>query len=111
MTEDDENRRDDEPLRCDLCGWRGIGSDRLAAPSPFDSEVMIYGCPDCKSISGFVRCDSCGRDAVPSAGLSACGCGARVCQKCCISWFSRSAVQYCKLCDPTSGSIPKEVDQ
>jgi hypothetical protein len=57
-------------------------------------------------------CDSCGCGS--SAGLGVCSCGARVCPNCYANdgWFSGApdAVRYCKQCDPTSGSIPKEVD-
>lgn len=42
---------------CD-CGWQGHFDDLLSAVSPFDSDEMIYACPECKAIDKtHVACD------------------------------------------------------
>ena len=35
-------------LKCSECGWKGDAKDILKAPSPFDPDDELYGCPKCK---------------------------------------------------------------
>lgn len=43
------------------CGWRGLESEMLSAPSPFDATDTIYACPQCKTINScFMACDEPG---------------------------------------------------
>lgn len=41
-------------IECRQCSWRGVYSNLLVAPSPFDPEERIFGCPLCKQcMEGF----------------------------------------------------------
>jgi len=46
---------------CAECDWCGDVSELLLASSPFDSEVMLHGCPQCKGVDCCrVACDEPG---------------------------------------------------
>jgi hypothetical protein len=46
---------------CLECDWKGTDADLLIAPSPFDPEDTLSGCPKCKSVDCFrVACDFTG---------------------------------------------------
>ena len=52
--------------KCQSCDWIGDDSEILCAPSPFDAEDTIYGCPNCGAVDGIVNaCDEpgCNRNA------------------------------------------------
>lgn len=36
---------------CRTCEWRGRQSEMLQAPSPFDAEDALLGCPQCKEVN------------------------------------------------------------
>ena len=43
------------------CNWRGTEKEVLTAPSPFDADDTINGCPKCKAIGTIVyACDEQG---------------------------------------------------
>lgn len=45
-------------IRCNVCQWHGRPKERLSAPSPFDTDDTLYGCPECKTADTFVfLCD------------------------------------------------------
>lgn len=53
-------------FRCDECEAIHQAVDLLVAPNPFDSQDVISGCPDCKSVGQFTEiCDEpeCKREA------------------------------------------------
>lgn len=37
--------------KCKECNWKGFYEDVLKAPSPFDKNDEIYGCPICKVVN------------------------------------------------------------
>lgn len=39
--------------RCKSCDWRGIDTDILVAPNPFEEGEFLYACPVCKSIDNY----------------------------------------------------------
>ena len=40
------------------CEWKGVSSDILTAPNPFETNEIITGCPKCKGINTVVQvCD------------------------------------------------------
>lgn len=46
---------------CKECNHRGRNEEILEAPSPFDPEEVIYGCPRCKGVDCMdVACDEAG---------------------------------------------------
>lgn len=46
---------------CDSCGWRGLQSEMLTAPNPFDADETVNGCPNCKSVDTLITtCDEPG---------------------------------------------------
>lgn len=66
---------------CKECDWRGLESELLLAPNPFQINDEICGCPKCKSVDCFAAaCDepecwrevSCGTPT-PSGYRSTCG--------------------------------------
>lgn len=51
---------------CHCCDWRGMASDLLRAPSPFDPTDELVACPNCKQLDELiVACDEdgCWREA------------------------------------------------
>jgi ssDNA-binding Zn-finger/Zn-ribbon topoisomerase 1 len=43
---------------CDECGWCGDGDHVLNGFNPFDPDVAVEGCPQCKKIDSVSRaCD------------------------------------------------------
>lgn len=49
---------------CQDCGTVTADADLLRAPSPFDPETEMTGCPECKSHDALVAaCDVCGMRA------------------------------------------------
>jgi hypothetical protein len=49
---------------CQDCGTVTADADLLRAPSPFDPETELSGCPECKSHDAFVAaCEVCGKRA------------------------------------------------
>ena len=40
---------------CDTCNTVSLEQDLLRAPSPFDSDEELVGCPVCKSCDGFTE--------------------------------------------------------
>lgn len=59
---------------CRVCNWRGAVADILKAPSPFDHEDEVWGCPKCKVVNELAEtCDepncwveaSCGTPSSP----------------------------------------------
>lgn len=50
-------------IKCDhrRCGWAGTEDMLLRAPSPFDADEELLGCPRCKSVDSCVMvCDESG---------------------------------------------------
>ena len=45
-------------LRCGdyRCGWIGPEDEALSAPSPFDTEDTVIGCPQCREINNLHKC-------------------------------------------------------
>lgn len=37
---------------CFKCQWRGARTNLLSAPSPFDTNEILYACPSCKRMDG-----------------------------------------------------------
>jgi len=67
---------------CQSCDWIGDDAELLRAPSPFDAEDTIVGCPKCKAVDDFKSaCDEpgCGQDA--TCGFPAPGGYRRTCGK------------------------------
>lgn len=71
----------DLKIKCNECVWRGLESEMLTAPNPFDADDSIIGCPQCKSVNSlFNACDepgcwlsvSCGTPT-PGGYRSTCG--------------------------------------
>jgi hypothetical protein len=63
------------------CRWHGTRAEVLRAPSPFDAEQMLNGCPKCKAVDTIVTaCDepdcwepvSCGTPT-PTGYRNTCG--------------------------------------
>jgi len=53
--------RAEEKRVCRLCGWRGIQSQVLTAPNPFEPSAMVLGCPQCREVAAVdVACDVTG---------------------------------------------------
>lgn len=55
-----------EKWRCAICSEIATGAELLRAPSPFDPEDELCGCPHCKSAEGFAEiCEigDCEREA------------------------------------------------
>lgn len=51
----------DKKWRCEYCGTITLQDDLLEAPSPFDPQDTLWGCPNCKSAEGFDEiCDEPG---------------------------------------------------
>lgn len=47
--------------RCESCNGISLGRELLTAPSPFDPDETLTGCPLCKSAEGFENiCDEPG---------------------------------------------------
>jgi hypothetical protein len=56
-------------LICEECGWLGQDSEMLKAPSPFDPEHTIVGCPRCREVETLVvACDEPGCSAKVTCG-------------------------------------------
>ena len=54
-------RDEDKRWQCDDCGAITLGAELLRAKNPFDETDTIIGCPNCKSVSGFIEiCDEPG---------------------------------------------------
>ena len=54
---------------CESCGWRGAMDDILRAPSPFDPEDELVGCPQCKIVEKLhMTCDEPGCTLPVSCG-------------------------------------------
>jgi len=70
-----------ERWRCGACDSIVEKADLLKAVNPFQSDLYIYGCPDCKDVQGFTLiCDEpgCTNDAtcgfpVPDGYRTTCG--------------------------------------
>ncbi len=61
------NERD---FKCYECGHICKESEVLTGPSPFDSDDVLIGCPECKSIDSFRSlCDEKGCLAESTSGL------------------------------------------
>jgi len=46
---------------CNSCDWLGLETELLRAPSPFEPETEVLGCPKCKAIDDFFAvCDEPG---------------------------------------------------
>lgn len=66
-------------LLCDECGWHG--TEPLKAPSPFEADAVILGCPECKEVNTMqIACDEegCWKQATcgtptPSGYRGTCG--------------------------------------
>jgi hypothetical protein len=57
--------------KCRDCKKVSTGAELLRAPSPFDPEDILAGCPHCKSCEGFSEmCDQPGCDKDASCGWS-----------------------------------------
>jgi ssDNA-binding Zn-finger/Zn-ribbon topoisomerase 1 len=57
---------DNKKWQCTECRVISIQSDLLEAKNPFDEEMVISGCPICKTVESFTEiCDEpgCTRDA------------------------------------------------
>lgn len=64
------------------CYWQGTTDDMLKAPSPFDSDDELQGCPKCKCVNTLVlACDvdgcwketSCGFPTLDGGYRRTCG--------------------------------------
>ncbi len=44
-----------EKRMCVECYWRGMATEQLEAPSPFDPEENVVGCPSCKGVDTHLR--------------------------------------------------------
>lgn len=56
----------DRRWRCMSCNYVSTDADLLRAPSPFDPEAELTGCPNCRDCGEFrLLCDEpgCGREA------------------------------------------------
>ena len=50
-----------EKWRCEECSWCGDASDALSIPNPFQSDLVVYFCPNCKlAETMFMACDEPG---------------------------------------------------
>ena len=57
-------------FRCEVCDAIIPKGELMSAPSPFDPEDIIYGCPQCKSVAGFDEvCDEPGCVKPSSCGF------------------------------------------
>lgn len=55
--------------KCKECGWIGNGAELLSAPNPWDADLSIIGCPECKDTEGFDNiCDEPGCDRYAGCG-------------------------------------------
>jgi hypothetical protein len=54
---------------CEFCSWSGDKDEVLRAPSPFDEEELLLGCPYCKGCNTMRRaCDVEGCPEVATCG-------------------------------------------
>lgn len=62
--------REKQRWRCTNCGTTTLGPELLTAPSPFDADDVLSGCPKCKQCSdGFdLLCDEPGCNSVAGCG-------------------------------------------
>jgi hypothetical protein len=45
-------------IKCDCCEWVFKSDDALVGKNPFEPNLTVYGCPNCKEIEDFVvLCD------------------------------------------------------
>ena len=55
---------------CQSCDWIGDAAELLWAPSPFDPEQQLCGCPKCKAVDDVVEaCDEPGCNRASSCGF------------------------------------------
>lgn len=72
------------PLRwlCQSCDWIGNDAELLRAPSPFDPDDTICGCPKCKAVDDIINaCDEPGCTREAHCGFPAPGGYRRTCSK------------------------------
>lgn len=56
-------------LRCKECANLLINEQLLQAPNPFAPEETLFGCPNCKSVEGFLPvCDEPDCERVATCG-------------------------------------------
>jgi len=55
---------------CAECDWSGTADAILEAPSPFDPDQVLCGCPECRTVGSLERlCDAPGCKNGASMGL------------------------------------------
>lgn len=58
-----------DKVQCEVCAWIGTAAQILHAPSPFDADDILDGCPQCKSVNTLhALCDEPGCTEPVSCG-------------------------------------------
>ena len=67
-------RDKDKRWRCCECGHISLETELLVAPSPFDKEITLCGCPNCQAVAGAEfkeLCDEPGCNETATCGFPA----------------------------------------